>query len=106
MMPPPEREKKPSGYGRPRSCPMRRSDSDSSGKSLTPTRQYRTPSNAQTHGKFLKNQFACNNFLKINRGAVVVESMFEVDSSTESAEASPEVNHRVRKGPRRGTPSR
>lgn len=100
---PPEREKKPSGYGRPRSCPMRRSDSDSSGKSLTPTRQYRTPSNAQTHGNYFKTNSLAT---KLIRNGIVLESMFEVDSSTESAEASPEVNHRVRKGPRRGTPSR
>lgn len=37
------------------------------------------------------------------------DSVFELDSSTESAEASPEVNHRVRRSgvmARRGTPSR
>jgi hypothetical protein len=37
------------------------------------------------------------------------DSVFELDSSTESAEASPEVSHRVRRSgvmARRGTPSR
>ncbi|XP_069681715.1 cell adhesion molecule Dscam1-like isoform X3 [Periplaneta americana] len=98
------------GFGRSRSCSMgtdrerdrERSDSDSStGGAGSPRRsepkaipsQYRLP--AANHRNTKTPHHA--------------DSVFELDSSTESAEASPEVSHRVRRSgvmARRGTPSR
>ncbi|PSN41376.1 hypothetical protein C0J52_17505 [Blattella germanica] len=98
------------GFARSRSCSMgtdrerdrERSDSDSStGGAGSPRRsepkqissQYRIPTANHRTSK------------STHHG----DSVFELDSSTESAEASPEVNHRVRRSgvmARRGTPSR
>ncbi|XP_047000635.1 Down syndrome cell adhesion molecule-like protein Dscam2 [Schistocerca americana] len=87
------------GFSRSRSCSMGADqDSDSSGGPGSPRRneskpvQYRIPaSNSRTS--------------KVPHHA---ESTFDLDSSTESTEASPEVSHRSRRGmvARRGAPSR
>ncbi|XP_067002094.2 cell adhesion molecule Dscam1 [Anabrus simplex] len=92
------------GFGHSRSCSMgadrERSDSDSSGGAGSPRRrdskphptQYRLPPSTQ----------------RTIKTAHHADSVFELDSSTESTEASPEVNQRTRRGmaARRGTPSR
>ncbi|KDR12934.1 hypothetical protein L798_12890 [Zootermopsis nevadensis] len=97
------------GFGRSRSCSMgtdherdrERSGSDSSaGGAGSPRR---------SEPKAISSQYRLPTANHRTTKTPQHDSVFELDSSTESAEASPEVNHRVRRSgvmARRGTPSR